>query len=120
MARPVTIFTGQWADLSLEEICKTAKEMGYDGLEIATWGQIDCHKAANDPGYVKKIKATLSKYGLVCEALGAHLTGQCVGDLWDPRLDGFAPAEHSGNPAAIRQWAIEEMKDTAKAAIAMG
>jgi sugar phosphate isomerase/epimerase len=120
MARPVTLFTGQWADLSLEEICKTAKEMGYDGLEIATWGQIDCHKAANDPSYVKGIKDTLSKYGLVCQALGAHLAGQCVGDLWDPRLDGFVPIEYAGNPLAIRQWAIEEMKDTAKAAKAMG
>lgn len=31
MARPVTIFTGQWADLPMEEMCKTAKEMGYEG-----------------------------------------------------------------------------------------
>lgn len=120
MTRPVTLFTGQWADLSLEEVCEAAKKMGYDGLEIATWGQINCHKAANDPGYVKEIKDTLSRYGLVCKALGAHLTGQCVGDLWDPRLDGFAPAEYAGNPAEIRQWAIEEMKDTARAAKAMG
>lgn len=120
MARPVTLFTGQWADLPLEDMCQTAKKMGYDGLEIATWGQIDCHKAANDPGYVREIKDTLDRYGLVCTALGAHLTGQCVGDMWDPRLDGFAPAEYAGNPAAIRQWAIEAMKDTAKAAKAMG
>ena len=46
MARPVTIFTGQWADLGLEEMCRTAKDMGYDGLEIASWGQIDLQKAA--------------------------------------------------------------------------
>ncbi|HEY5586802.1 MAG TPA: sugar phosphate isomerase/epimerase [Ruminiclostridium sp.] len=120
MARPVTIFTGQWADLSLEEICKTAKDMGYDGLEIATWGHLDCHKAANDPSYVKEIKDTLSRYGLECIALGAHLAGQCVGDLWDTRLDGFVPVEYAGNPVEIRHWAIEEMKDTAKAAKAMG
>lgn len=52
MSRIVTIFTGQWADLSMEDMCKTASEMGYDGLEIATWGQIDAHKAATDPAYV--------------------------------------------------------------------
>jgi len=120
MCRPVTIFTGQWADLSLEEMCKTASEMGYDGLEIATWGQINCHRAANDPEYVREIKDTLNKYGLTCTALGAHLTGQCVGDLWDPRLDGFAPSEYAGQPEKIRTWAIQEMKDTAKAAEAMG
>ncbi len=120
MARPVTIFTGQWADMSLEEICKTASEMGYDGLEIATWGQINCHKAANDPSYVEEVKATLEKYNLKCTALGAHLPGQCVGDLWDPRLDGFAPSELAGQPEKIRAWAIEEMKDAARAANAMG
>ncbi|MGI6777898.1 MAG: sugar phosphate isomerase/epimerase family protein [Acetivibrionales bacterium] len=120
MGRPITIFTGQWADMSLEDICKTAKEMGYDGLEMATWGHINCKKAAMDEDYVKKIKDTLNKYGLACYALGAHLPGQCVGDLWDKRLDGFAPAEYAGQPEKIRAWAIEEMKDTARAAKAMG
>lgn len=120
MKRPVTLFTGQWADLSLEEMCKLAKKMGYEGLEIATWGQIDCKKAARDEVYVKTIKDTLNEYGLVCHALGAHLAGQCVGDFNDPRLDGFAPEEYAGNPEAIRAWAIEEMKETARAAKAMG
>ena len=67
MARPVTIFTGQWADLGLEEMCRTAKDMGYDGLEIASWGQIDLQKAAEDPEYVKNLKGTLEKYGLRSE-----------------------------------------------------
>ena len=120
MARPVTLFTGQWADLPMEEMCKTASEMGYDGLEIATWGQINVHQAATDEAYVKELQATLKKYGLVCTALGAHLAGQCVGDLWDPRLDGFAPTKFAGKPDEIRKWAIEEMKDTARAAKAMG
>jgi sugar phosphate isomerase/epimerase len=120
MARPVTLFTGQWADLPLEEMCKTAKDMGYEGLEIATWGQIDVHKAAGDPAYVKEMKDVLDKYGLGCWALGAHLAGQCVGDLWDSRLDGFAPAKYAGQPEKIREWAIEEMKVTAKAAKAIG
>ena len=95
MARPVTLFTGQWADLSLEEMCKTAKDMGYDGLEIATWGQIDVHKAVEDPAYVKSLSDTLDKYGLGCWALGAHLAGQCVGDLWD-EAGWFAPSRLAG------------------------
>ena len=120
MKRPVTLFTGQWADLNLEEICKLASEMGYEGLEIATWGQLNVRKAATDSEYVKEIKSTLDKYNLGCWAIGAHLTGQCVGDTWDERLDGFAPSELAGKPDEIRGWAIEEMKYTARAAKAMG
>ena len=120
MARPVTIFTGQWADLGLEEMCRTAKDMGYDGLEIASWGQIDLQKAAEDPEYVRDLKATLEKYGLGCWAIGAHLPGQCVGDVWDPRLDGFAPAELAGKPDEIRAWGIQQLKYAAMAAKAMG
>lgn len=120
MPRPVTLFTGQWADLSMEDMCKTAKEMGYEGLEIATWGQINVRKAVESDGYVRELKDTLEKYGLSCWALGAHLTGQCVGDLWDERLDSFAPSEFAGKPDKIREWGIEEMKYTAHAAKAMG
>ena len=116
MARPVTIFTGQWADLGLEEMCRTAKDMGYDGLEIASWGQIDLQKAAEDPEYVKNLKGTLEKYGLGCWAIGAHLPGQCVGDVWDPRLDGFAPPELAGKPEEIRAWGIQQLKYAAMAA----
>ena len=35
MARPITLFTGQWADLPFEEVARLAGEWGYDGLEIA-------------------------------------------------------------------------------------
>ncbi|MDV3427085.1 MAG: sugar phosphate isomerase/epimerase [Bacillota bacterium] len=120
MTRPITLFTGQWADLSLEEICKQAKEMGYEGLEIATWGQLNVRKAATDSAYAEEIKSTLKKYNLGCWAIGAHLAGQCVGDVWDSRLDGFAPSSLAGKPEEIRAWGIEEMKLTAKAAQALG
>ncbi|HAQ57749.1 MAG TPA: AP endonuclease, partial [Opitutae bacterium] len=38
MSRPVTLFTGQWADLSLAELAPKVKEMGFDGVELACWG----------------------------------------------------------------------------------
>ncbi len=38
MARPVTLFTGQWADLPLEELAAKAGDWGFDGLELACWG----------------------------------------------------------------------------------
>jgi sugar phosphate isomerase/epimerase len=121
MARPVTIFSGQWADLGFDDFCAKAAGFGYEGIEIACWGDhMDVKRAAMEPDYVAERKAILAKHGLKCWALGAHLAGQCVGDLWDPRLDGFAPAECKGNPAKIREWAIMEMKYTAHAAANMG
>jgi sugar phosphate isomerase/epimerase len=121
MSRPVTLFTGQWADIKFEELCKKVAAWGYDGLEIACWGDhMDVRRAASDPAYVKEKKRILKKYGLGCWALGAHLAGQCVGDEYDPRLDAFAPDKVKGKPAELRAWAVEEMKLTAKAAKAMG
>lgn len=121
MARPVTLFTGQWADLAFEDICQKASEWGYDGLEIACWGDhMVPQKGASDMNYINEKLAILKKYNLQCHALGAHLAGQCVGDDWDERLDSFAPDACKGDPAAIRNWAIQEMINTAKAAKNMG
>ncbi len=121
MNRKVTLFTGQWADLSFEEICKTASDIGYDGLEIACWGDhLDVEKAAKDSSYIEEKKDILNKYNLGVWAIGNHLAGQCVGDKYDERLDNFAPAKYSGKPEEIRKWAVEEMKLTALAAKNLG
>ena len=121
MGRPITLFTGQWADMSFEEICKTASEAGYDGLEIACWGgHMDVEKAAKDDSYVQARREILDKYDLGCWALGTHLFGQCVGDRYDERLDTFAPDELSGKPEKIREWGIQQMKYAASAAEKMG
>jgi len=121
MSRPITIFTGQWADLPFEEVCKKTSSWGYEGLEIACWGDhLDVHKAANDPRYVAGKKQTLKKYGLRCWTISNHLAGQSVGDRYDERSDTFAPPALHGKPDKIRQWAVDEMKVTAKAAKAMG
>ena len=121
MSRPITLFTGQWADLPFADCCKLVKSFGYEGLEICTWGDhMEVSKAASDPAYAAAKKKTLDDNGLGCWCIGSHLIGQCVGDKWDPRVDGFAPKEFSGKPDAIREWGVEEMKLTAKAAKAMG
>ena len=120
MKRPITICSGQFGDLPLEELCRVMHELGYEGLELATQAHIDVNKIVNDPEYRENFKATLAKYDMKIGAISAHLMGQCVGDNWDPRLDNFAPAEVKGNPEAIRAWAIEGMKTTAKAAQILG
>ena len=121
MGRLVTLFTGQWADLEFEVMCKKAKEMGYEGLEIACWGEhLDISRAVNDDAYVQSLLDTLEKYDLKCEAIGTHIIGQCVGDAWDIRLNNFAPASLRDNPEGIRAWATEEMKNSAIAARKLG
>ncbi|MDH7512068.1 MAG: sugar phosphate isomerase/epimerase [Clostridiales bacterium] len=121
MPRPVTLFTGQWADLPFEEICRKASRWGYDGLELACWGDhLEVRKAASSPAYVRKKKEILKKYKLGCWAISSHLAGQCVGDSYDERLNVFAPDQVKGRPEKIRKWAIEEMTFSARAAKAMG
>lgn len=121
MPRPVTLCTGQWADLPFEELCKKASAWGYDGLELACWGDhMDVHQAAANPAYAKKRRQILKKYNLGCWSISAHLAGQCVGDLYDERLNGFVPDAVKGKPDKIRKWAVEEMILTGRAAKAMG
>jgi len=122
MARPVTLFTGQWADLPLEELATKASKWGYDGLELACWGDhMDVDKAASDNDYCKKQLKILEKNNLKIFSISHHLAGQLVCDLNnDNRSDGFAPANCAGDAAKKRTWAVETMKKTAKAAQNLG
>ena len=121
MARAVTLFTGQWADLTLEELAKKAADWGYDGLELGCWGDhMDVSKAAVDKDYCKKQLGILEKNGLKLFAISNHLAGQLVCDLNDDRSDAFAPVDCAGDPEKKRQWAVEAMKDSARAAKNLG
>lgn len=121
MARPITLFTGQWTDLSFQEIAKLANELGYDGLEIACWGDhLKIDQAYSDEEYIKDRLQILKKNNLKCWALGTHIIGQCVGDLYDKRNDFFAPSELAGKPEDIKKWAIETMMKVPKIAKEMG
>ncbi len=122
MARPVTIFTGQWADLPLEKLAEIMAGFGYDGLELACWGDhLDVSQAAEDKAYCKKQKAILDKHNLTLFAISNHLAGQLVCDLNnDSRSDMFAPTDCAGNAEKKRAWAVEAMKKTARAAQNMG
>ena len=121
MARPVTLFTGQWADLSLEDLAKLASGIGYEGLELACWGDhFDVVQGAQSKSYCDDKLALLAKYGLKTWCISNHLAGQLVCDVIDERHYGFAPAKVKGNPAATRAWAIENMKTSANAAANLG
>ena len=124
MARPVTLFTGQWADLPLEELAPLAKEMGYDGLELACWGDhFEVDKALKDDGYVERQREILKGNELECFAIGNHLVGQAVCDFpIDERHRATLPPHvwGDGDPEGVRRRAAEEMKDTARAASRLG
>ena len=122
MGRPVTLFTGQWADLPLEALAEKAAAFGYDGLELACWGDhLDVFQAAEDAAYCERQKAILAKHGLQLFAISNHLAGQLVCDLNnDGRSDMFAPPELAGDGEKQRAWAVEAMKNTARAAKNLG
>ncbi len=121
MSRPVTLFTGQWADLPLETLCQKARAFGYDGLELACWGDhFEVNKA--DDAYCRKKKELLAKYGLKVHAISNHLVGQAVCDRIDQRHKGILPAYvwGDGDPEGVRQRAAREMVSTAEAAKRLG
>jgi sugar phosphate isomerase/epimerase len=123
MARPVTLFTGQWADLSLAELAPLAKSMGYDGLELACWGDhFNVQEALQSERYVADKRRLLEQHGLQCFAIGNHLTGQAVCDLIDERHKAILPAHvwGDGEPEGVRRRAAKEMQDTARAAAKFG
>jgi len=119
MPRPVCLFTGQWADLKLEDLCQRARAMGYDGLELACWGDhFDVQACLSDKTYAKRQWELLSAYNLTSYAISNHLVGQAVCDLVDERHHAILPPAiwGDGEPEGVRKRAAAEMKDTAKAA----
>jgi sugar phosphate isomerase/epimerase len=105
--RPITLFTGQWTDLSLDTLAATVGEWGYDGLELATWGaHLDVLQALADRAYVQRTRGALERHDLRCWAIGAHLVGQAVCDPIDPRRKAILPSEI---------WAMEMPKGSANA-----
>lgn len=123
MPRPVTLFTGQWADLSFETICQKAKEFGYDGVELACWGDhFEVKKAIEDENYCKGRWEVLNRHGLKCFAISNHLVGQAVCDNIDGRHKSILPPHvwGDGDSEGVQQRAAEELKNTARAAARFG
>ncbi|HEY1848016.1 MAG TPA: sugar phosphate isomerase/epimerase [Opitutaceae bacterium] len=119
MPRPVTLFTGQWADLPLEKLAPLAKKMGYDGVELACWGDhFEVDKALSSKTYVKEKWDLLRAHGLSCQAVSNHLVGQAVCDLIDERHKSILPPDvwGDGKPEGVRTRAAAKMIATAQAA----
>ena len=119
MTRPVTIFTGQWADLTCEEMCNLTHELGYDGIELACWGDhFEVDKASSDSSYCADKRDLLGKNDLEAFAISTHLVGQAVCDNIDERHKSILPDYiwGDGDPEGVRQRAADEMIRTGQVA----
>ncbi len=123
MARPITLFTGQWADLPLVDMARKASEFGYHGIELACWGDhFEVDKALADDGYCAAKRELLDKHDLQVFAISNHLVGQAVLDIIDERHKLIVPPYVWGNgkPEEVNKRAAEELKNTARAAQKLG
>jgi len=124
LSRPFTLFTGQWADMPFEKVAELAAGWGFNGLEIACWGDhLDVRRAAADDDYVRNRLDVLARHGLKCWAISNHLVGQAVCDHpIDDRHRAILPIHvwGDGDPEGVRRRAAEEMKITAQAARRLG
>ena len=123
MTRPVTLFTGQWADLPVADLAAACAGWGFDGLELACWGDhFEVDRALADDAYCRERRQLLERHGLGCWALGAHLVGQAVCDRIDARHQAILPPDvwGDGEEEGVRRRAAERMKDTARAAARFG
>ncbi|MCE1253963.1 MAG: sugar phosphate isomerase/epimerase [Anaerolineae bacterium] len=124
MPRLITLASGQWADLPLEVLCKKLNEMGFDGVELACWGDhFDIDKAIESDAYIREKRALLEKYNLKVFAINAALSSQCIcDDPIDSRHKNILPAHiwGDGDPEGVRQRAAEDLKKAAYAAKRFG
>jgi sugar phosphate isomerase/epimerase len=123
MKREIVLFSGQFADLGVEDFADRSKAWGYDGVELACWGQhFNVPRALREPEYCREVRGILDARGLSCSVLSTHLVSQAVCDLVDERHRPFLPESiwGDGEPEGVRRRAEERVKDTARAAAAFG
>jgi sugar phosphate isomerase/epimerase len=93
--------------------------MGYDGVELACWGDhFDVDQAATSKKYCEQKWQLLADHALTCYAVSNHLVGQAVCDRIDERHQATLPPAVWGNgdPEGVRRRAAEKLILTAKAA----
>ena len=109
---------------TMDSICQWAANLGFKGVQIPTWdtNYFDLKRVAEDKVFAQEFKAKINSYGLEITELSTHLQGQliAVNPAYDHLFDGFAPNECKGNPKAIYEWAVQQLKYAAKASENLG
>ena len=125
MSRPITLFTGQWADLPFEEVAQLAAEWGYDGLEIACSGDhLDVERGAVDDR-LHRHAAGRSWTATACRCSPSRRICRARPSATTPSTNGTAascPARvwGDGDPEGVRQRAADAVKNAARTAARLG
>lgn len=108
----------------ISTIAKWAASLGYVGVQIPTWDPrcIDLQKAAESKDYCDDWKGAIESAGVQVTELSTHLQGQLVAvhPAYNELFDGFAPKKLRGNPKERTAWAIDQLKNAAKASKNLG
>ena len=123
MPLPVTLFTGTWWDLTLEDLAQRASEWGYQGLELCCWcSHLEVQRALAEPDYCLKLLEMLGRYELTAAVVSNHRVGLAVGDPIDARHRRLVPdyVWGDGDPRGVQRRATEEMGATIRAAQKLG
>lgn len=109
---------------SLSSICKWAKSLGFEGIQIPTTDSrfIDLKQAAESKTYAHEIRGIVEDEGLQITELSTHLQGQlvAVNPVYDLLFDGFAPEKYRNNPSLRQEWAVEQLMYAARASANLG
>jgi sugar phosphate isomerase/epimerase len=123
MARTVLLFSGQWADLSLEDLAPRVAEWGYQGLDLCCWGDhFEVQRALSDDDYCTTKLALLNRLELSAPIVSCHRVSQAVCDVIDRRHRELVPdyVWGDGQPEGVRERAAEEVRAAARAAQRLG
>ena len=123
MPHPISISSGQWWDLPFETLCQKMAEFGYDGLELACWGDhFDVERALSDDFYIPNRCDILEKYSLKCYAISNHNVGQAICDVIEEKNKFTLPGHiwGDGNEDGVRRRGVENMQNAARAAALFG
>ncbi|MFU0921043.1 sugar phosphate isomerase/epimerase family protein [Kluyvera sichuanensis] len=109
---------------TLDGLAEWAAGLGFKALQLPCNHPaiFDLQQAATSQTYCDDIAGRLAERGLVISELSTHLEGQliAVNSAYDSAFDAFAPAALRGNPAARQQWAVESVKNAARASARLG
>ncbi|MCJ7773102.1 MAG: sugar phosphate isomerase/epimerase [Desulfobacterales bacterium] len=108
------MFTANYLDRPLEEVCKFVAEMGFEAVELPAF-KGSTHLDVDDViknGNGKKIKQMINSYGLEISALSNHPEGQIILGPFGKDTDAI----YEGTPEEKIKYGMARMKITAQAA----
>ena len=109
---------------SLPNMARWAAGLGYKGIQIPSWDKrlFDLDRAAESQDYCDEVAGICREAGVEITELSTHLQGQLVAvhPAYDELFDAFAPTQLHGKPKERTQWAMEQVRNAARASRRFG